>query len=62
MRNFRNEVYVYREAHNEKVEENFIPIEISRKKNDNNNGSSKKPKNYKDVHTIQIDELVVSRN
>jgi lysine 2,3-aminomutase len=60
MRNFRNEVYVYREAHNEKIDENFIPIEISNK--NNNNGSSKKPKNYKDVHAIQIDELVVSRN
>ena len=62
MRNFRNEVYVYREAHNDKVEENLIPIEISNKKNGNGNGSSKKPKNYKDVNTIQIDDLVVSRN
>jgi hypothetical protein len=61
MRNFRNEVYVYREAHNDKFEENFIPIEISSKKN-GSNGSSKKPKNYKDVNTIQIDELVISRN
>ena len=62
MRNFRNEVYVYREAHNDKVEENLIPIEISNKKNGNGNGSSKKPKNYKDVNTIQIDDLVASRN
>jgi lysine 2,3-aminomutase len=63
MRNFRNEVYVYREAHNdEKVEDNFIQIEISTKKDGSNNGSSKKPKNYKDVKTIQIDELEVSRN
>ena len=63
MRNFRNEVYVYREDINdEKVEDNFIQIEISTKKEGSNNGSSKKPKNYKDVRTIQIDELEVSRN
>jgi len=42
MRNFRNEVYVYREAHNDdKVEENFIPIEILNKKDDNDSSSKK---------------------
>lgn len=64
MRNYKNEVYVYREAKNGKptngkIEAN-VPIEISNKKN--GNGGTKKPKNFKNITTIQIPELETSKN
>jgi len=62
MRNYKNEIYIYREANNEKTngkaEESQIPIEISHKKN----GNTKKPKNYKGIRTVEIPELETSTN
>ncbi len=61
MRNYKNEIYIYREAKNEKTElkeESKIPIEISNKKN----GSTKKPKNYKEITTVEIPQLETSEN
>lgn len=61
MRNYKNEIYVYREAKTENAElkqENRIPIEISNKKN----GGIKKPKNYKNITTVKIPELETSTN
>jgi len=64
MRNYKNEVYVYREAKNGKpingkMEAN-VPIEISNKKN--GNGGTKRPKNFKNITTIQLPELEASKN
>ncbi|MEG8946004.1 KamA family radical SAM protein [Rosettibacter firmus] len=59
MRNYKNEIYIYREAKHESAiikEEPQIPIEISHKKN----GNSKKPKNYKHITTIEIPQLETS--
>lgn len=61
MRNYKNEIYIYREAKHEKTElkeDSRIPIEISNKKN----GNTKKPKNYKSVTTIEIPQLETSEN
>lgn len=62
MRNYKNEIYIYREAKNEKTagktEESQIPIEISHKKN----GNTKKPKNFKNIGTVEIPELETSTN
>lgn len=62
MRNYKNEIYIYREANNEKTngktEESQIPIEISHKKN----GNTKKPKNYKGIRIVEIPELETSTN
>lgn len=62
MRNYKNEIYIYREVNNEKTngkaEESQIPIEISHKKN----GNTKKPKNYKGIRTVEIPELETSTN
>lgn len=61
MRNYKNEIFVYRESHADKLHENKIQIEIV-KKNANNgngnngNGSSKKPKNYKEK--IEVPDLI----
>lgn len=64
MRNYKNEVFVYREAKNGKPSNgkmaNNVPIETSNKKN--GNGGSKKPKNYKNITTIEIPELETSKN
>jgi lysine 2,3-aminomutase len=68
MRNYKNEVYVYRESHlpPSKVEKNNIPVEIVSevKGNGNNgngsNGSSKKPKNLKEE--IDVPELFSLNN
>jgi lysine 2,3-aminomutase len=71
MRNYKNEVYVYREAKDPKSNGHSspstnIPIEISNKKNGNGNGNgnghSKKPKNYKNVTSIEIPSLETSSN
>lgn len=65
MRNYKNEVFVYREAIDEAKEKNSIPVIIT-KKNGNGNGSNgngnlKKPKIYKE--NIEVPELtVVSKN
>ena len=58
MRNYKNEVYVYKEAKYDHIDENKIRVEVSNKKN----GSVKKPKNFKDVNTINVTELVTSNN
>ncbi|MEJ5350646.1 MAG: KamA family radical SAM protein [Melioribacteraceae bacterium] len=61
MRNYKNEIYIYREAKHEKTElkeDSHIPIEISNKKN----GNTKKPKNYKNITTIEIPQLETSEN
>jgi len=73
MKNYKGEIFVYREAHNETIEEKpeiNIPIEIIEKKNGSNgkngsnrngsNGSSKKPKNYKE--NVEVTELVPHNN
>jgi lysine 2,3-aminomutase len=63
MRNFKNEVYVYKEAKYDRlpvIAENKIEIEVSGKKN--GNGSGKKPKNFKDIDTIKVTEFVTSNN
>jgi lysine 2,3-aminomutase len=57
LRNYKNDVYVYHDIKHEKYE-NKIPIEISNK----GNGNSRKPKHFKDVHSIEIPELVTSNN
>ena len=74
MRNYKNEVYVYRESKpdktNGKAESTNIPIEIANKKNgngngngnDNGNGSSKKPKNYKEITSIEVPSMETSSN
>jgi len=61
MRNYKNEIFIYREAKHEKTElkeESQIPIEISNKKN----GNTKKPKNYKNITTVEIPQLETSEN
>jgi len=61
MRNYKNEIFIYREAKHEKTElkeELQIPIEISNKKN----GNTKKPKNYKNITTVEIPQLETSEN
>jgi len=67
MRNYKNEIYVYRETKEEihkgngkaiVVEPEKIQIEISNKKN----GSVKKPKNFKDITEIKLPELETSPN
>ena len=67
MRNYKNEVFVYREAHLDQKAANNIPVELVTKKNGSNgngngngngsngNGASKKPKNYKE--NIDVPEL-----
>lgn len=44
---------------NGKMEAN-VPIEISNKKN--GNGGTKRPKNFKNITTIQLPELEASKN
>lgn len=66
MRNYKNEVFVYRESHadiknngnGKSLNNTRIEIEISNKKN----GSAKKPKNFKDITTIKLPELETSKN
>lgn len=66
MRNYKNEIFVYRETRDEVhkgngkavVEPEKIQIEISNKKN----GSVKKPKNFKDITEIKLPELETSTN
>lgn len=66
MRNYKNEIYVYRETRDEVHKGNGkavvgpekIQIEISNKKN----GSVKKPKNFKDITEIKLPELETSPN
>jgi len=72
MRNYKNEVYVYRESKEPKsnghseVNINNIPIEIANKKNGdgngNGNGHSKKPKNYKNITSVEIPSIETSSN
>jgi lysine 2,3-aminomutase len=74
MRNYKNEVYVYRESKEPKsngkaIETTSIPIEIAEKKNgngngngNNGNGNSKKPKNYKNITAVEIPTLETSSN
>ena len=68
MRNYKNEVYVYRESKNNKSNgkaESFnIPIEIADKKNGNGNGNGglKKPKNLKNITTIEVPEMEPNSN
>lgn len=76
MKNYKGEVFVYREAHNDtkNKKEINVPIEIIEKTNGSNgngangsngngsNGSSKKPKNYKDVTKIEVPEITTSNN
>jgi lysine 2,3-aminomutase len=67
MRNYKNEVFVYREVHADVKNDNKIPVEINKNNgngngsNGNGNGGSKKPKNYKEK--IDVSELMpVSKN
>ena len=67
MRNYKNEVFVYRESHADVKNDSKIHIEINKKNgngngsNGNGNGSSKKPKNYKE--NIEVTELIpMSKN
>jgi lysine 2,3-aminomutase len=67
LRNYKNQIYAYHEAkngngngnghlNNNDVEK--IEVEISGKKN----GSSRKPKNYKDVTTVSVPEVESNKN
>ncbi len=58
MRNYKNEVYVYRDVKDEYERANKISVEIIDKKN----GGSKKPKNYKNIRTIKIPEYETVEN
>ncbi|MFA7290270.1 MAG: KamA family radical SAM protein [Melioribacteraceae bacterium] len=58
MRNYKNEVYVYRDVKETKDSGNKIVVEISDKKN----GETKNPKNYKDITEIKIPEFLSSNN
>lgn len=67
LRNYKNQIYAYHEAKNGNGNGNGqmittdyekIEVEISNKKN----GSSKKPKNYKDVNTVTVPEMESSKN
>ncbi|MFA7418841.1 MAG: KamA family radical SAM protein [Melioribacteraceae bacterium] len=71
MRNYKNEVFVYREAHLDQKSDSKISVELVGKKNGNNgngngngsngNGTSKKPKNFKE--NIDVPELIpISKN
>ncbi|KAB2837708.1 MAG: hypothetical protein F9K45_12345, partial [Melioribacteraceae bacterium] len=71
MRNYKNEVFVYREAHLDQKADSKISVELVGKKNGNNgngngngsngNGASKKPKNFKE--NIDVPELIpMSKN
>ncbi|MBX3008725.1 MAG: KamA family radical SAM protein [Melioribacteraceae bacterium] len=69
MRNYKNEVYVYRESHLPaavKQEKNSVPVEIvtevkgNGKNGNGGNGSSKKPKNLKEE--IDVPELFSLNN
>lgn len=69
MRNYKNEVYVYRESHlpaTVKQEKNNVPVEIvtevkgNGKNGNGGNGSSKKPKNIKEE--IDVPELFSLNN
>jgi lysine 2,3-aminomutase len=68
MRNYKNEVYVYRESHlpPTKLEKNNVPVEIvsevkeNGKNGNGSNGSSKKPKNLKEE--IDVPELFSLNN
>lgn len=66
MRNYKNEVYVYREnlngKKNGKAANTNVEIEIGGKKNGNGNGSSKKPKNYKNITTVELPEMESRKN
>ncbi len=63
MRNYKDDLYIYREARGEVKQETIIPIEISNKKNGNgSNGSSKKSKNYKGVTKIDMPVLISTEN
>lgn len=57
MRNYKNEIYTYRDVKEKQVEEvkpdTKIPIEISHKKN----GGSKKPMKYEEVESISLAEI-----
>ncbi|MDX9923131.1 MAG: KamA family radical SAM protein [Ignavibacteriaceae bacterium] len=58
MRNYKNEVFVYRDVKENKDSGNKIPIEISDKKN----GETKSPKNFKDITEIKMTEFISSNN
>lgn len=58
MRNYKNEVYVYRDVKDEYERANKISVEIIDKKN----GGLKKPKNYKNIRTIKIPEYETVEN
>lgn len=58
MRNYQNEVYVYRDVKENKDSGNKISIEISNKKN----GETKSPKNFKDITEIKMSEFQSSNN
>lgn len=58
MRNYKNEVYVYRDVKENKDSGNKISIEISNKKN----GETKSPKNFKDITEIKMSEFQSSNN
>jgi lysine 2,3-aminomutase len=69
LRNYKNQIYAYHEAkngngngngngHMKTTDYEKIEVEISNKKN----GSSKKPKNYKDVASVTVPEMESSKN
>ncbi|KUG26321.1 lysine 2,3-aminomutase [hydrocarbon metagenome] len=61
LRNYKNEVYVYREIKDHKKIESSGEVKIDVNKN-NGNGKTKAPKKYKKVEEIQTAELTASNN
>jgi lysine 2,3-aminomutase len=61
LRNYKNEVYVYREIKERKMEEDKNKVKIDVGKN-NGNGKVKAPKKFKRIAEIQTPELAASNN
>ncbi len=61
LRNYKNEVYVYREIKDHKKIESSGEVKIDVNKN-NGNGKTKAPKKYKKIEDIQTAELTASNN
>lgn len=61
LRNYKNEVYVYREIKERKTKESDTVIKIDVSKN-NGNGKVKVPKKYKKIEEVETPEFTSSKN
>ncbi len=61
LRNYKNEVYVYREIkeHKTKIKNSEIKIEVGK---NNGNGKTKAPKKFKKIEELQTVEITASKN